>query len=343
MKTQVLATAYAAPDGGVLDRGARVLARGGLVAFAAETVYGLGCDALNADAAAAIFAAKGRAAGNPLIVHVKDVEQARSLAACWPAEAERLARVFWPGPLTLVVPRSRVVPDATTGARDTVGLRVPASPVALGLIERLGSAIAAPSANRSNHVSPTRAEHVLDDLDGLIDLVIDSGPTAIGLESTVLDLSSRPWRVLRPGPITWGDLETLLGGDLLAGPGAAQEADVFASPGRQPVHYAPRTPAFRLETAEELAGLGQCEDLELVVLGPRERWPQLIGEGVVYLESPVEAARAFYETLRRLDARGPRAIVIAAPPDEAAWSAVRDRLWRATRVVGESGEAVLGS
>ena len=179
------------PDPTALDTAAKILRRGGMVAFATETVYGLGAMATDPQAVSRIFAAKQRlTAINPVIVHVAGVAQARECVALWPATAQSLAARFWPGPLTLVLNRSAIIPDQVTAGHDTVGVRAPAGKVARGLIERAGQPIAAPSANRANRISPTRAEHVLADLDGRIDLIIDSGPTALGLESTVLDLTT---------------------------------------------------------------------------------------------------------------------------------------------------------
>ena len=208
--SRVLVVDFADPDPALLDLAAQVLLSGGLAAFATETVYGLGAIATQPAAVARIFAVKGRPAFNPLIVHVADIEQARQCAREWPEQAQRLAAQFWPGPLTLVLRRTAVIPDLVTAGKDTVALRAPAGAVARGLIERVRQPVAAPSANRSNAISPTRAEHVLADLDGQIDVVIDSGPTTLGLESTVLDLTGEFPRLLRPGPISRSDLELAL-------------------------------------------------------------------------------------------------------------------------------------
>ncbi len=175
-----------------------MLRRGGLVAFATETVYGLGADATDPAAVTGIFEAKGRPAVNPLIVHADGLEMARSCVASWPEEARILAEACWPGPLTLVLPRSARIPNVVTAGRETVGIRVPDTRVARLLIARTGRPVAAPSANRSTGISPTLARHVLKDLDGRIDLILDSGPTALGLESTVVDLSRDSPRLLRP-------------------------------------------------------------------------------------------------------------------------------------------------
>lgn len=330
MKTQVVTTDPDHPDPRVIALGVEVLTRGGLAAFGAETVYGLGADATNPGAVAAIFAAKGRPAVNPLIVHVGGIEQARACASHWPPEAERLARAFWPGPLTLVLPRSSLIPDVVTAGAATAALRAPASPVALALIKGLGAPIAAPSANRSNHLSPTRAEHVLADLDGLVDLVIDGGPTAIGLESTVLDLTSSPRRILRPGPITARDLEAALGDGRAILETVGESSGILQSPGRLPVHYAPRSPAYRADTIGEITQTLELEGIVVVVIGrdvaglDRARSPSHV------LATPEIAGRAFYDLLRRLDALGPRAIVVVPPPDEPRWRALGDRIARAT-------------
>ena len=222
----------------MLDQAAGVLG-GGLVSFATETVYGLGAIAIDSAAVGRIYTAKGRPGLNPVIVHVAAIEQARGCVAKWPEAAERLASQFWPGPLTLVLPRARVIPDIVTAGRETVAVRVPAGRVALELIARTGQPLAAPSANRSNRLSPTQAAHVLADLDGRIDLVLDSGPTSVGLESTVLDLSSQPPRVLRPGPIARTMLERALGGIKITEHAAGTSSDQPASPGQLPVHMRP--------------------------------------------------------------------------------------------------------
>jgi L-threonylcarbamoyladenylate synthase len=319
------------PDPIALDEAARVLRQGGLVAFATETVYGLGAVATDERAVARIYTAKGRPAINPLIVHVARIEQARSCATDWPAAAEILAAQFWPGPLTLVLNRSGRIPDIVTAGNPTVGLRMPAAPVARGLIERTGEPVAAPSANRSNRLSPTRAEHVLADLDGLIDLVIDSGPTAVGLESTVVDISVEPPRLLRPGPITNSELESALSGRSLSIPVAGESSERPSSPGQLPVHYSPRTPSFRVESPEELARIPRLEEIALVSIGERRSSPSLAVAKEFRLDSPAVAARLLYDVLHQCDALEVRAIIVIMPPDRPEWLAVRDRLLRATR------------
>ena len=225
-----------------LRHAADVLRRGGLVAFPTETVYGLGANALNPAAVARIFAAKGRPANNPLIVHVARIEQARELAADWPDAAERLAARFWPGPLTLVVSRATIVPDIVTAGAATVALRLPAHPVARALLEAANLPIAAPSANRSNQISPTTADHVLHGLGSAVDVVLDGGPAAGGLESTVLDLSTDPPRLLRPGFVRPSQIEQVIGRIDCPEISIHDPTTALPSPGTQPRHYAPRAP-----------------------------------------------------------------------------------------------------
>jgi L-threonylcarbamoyladenylate synthase len=331
--TRVLGIDRLQPDVRLMREAALVLSRGGLVAFATETVYGLGAIATNPAAVARIFEAKGRPSFNPLIVHVKGVEQARLCTNDWPETARRLAQRFWPGPLTLVLPRSALIPDLVTAGRDTVALRVPASSIALGLIEHAGLPLAAPSANRSNSVSPTRAEHVLADLDGRIDLILDSGPTDLGLESTVIDLTASPLRLLRPGPVTPEQIgECLVGLDTIEL--AAEEPTTMdrpASPGMLPLHYAPTTPAWRIEHAAELTRLELPSRSAIVVFGPAilpEINPAIQRS---CLPEAIVAGRDLYLTLRHLDALGLEQIVVVMPPDQPDWAAIRDRLTRATR------------
>lgn len=333
--TRVLAVTSESPDPAILGEAALVLRRGGLVAFATETVYGLGAVATDSEAVERIFAAKGRPAVNPLIVHVTGIDQAREYAADWPADAEVLARTFWPGPLTVVLPRSDRIPDVVTAGRPTVGLRSPAGAVAQGLIARCGRPLAAPSANRSNALSPTRAEHVLADLGGRVDLILDSGPTAVGLESTVIDLTGDRPRLLRPGPITVAEIvSTLEGRDVLI-PAAGESAARPMSPGQMPVHYAPRTPAFRMDCADDLAALPPRGAIAILALGNQPLPAGITAAACVRLESPERAARMLYGELHRLDALRPDAIFVLMPPDRPEWLAVRDRLMRATRPVRE--------
>jgi len=323
-RTRTLAVDRDAPEPAALAEAAAVLRAGGLVAFATETVYGLGADATRTEAVQGIFTAKGRPADNPLIVHVADAAMARRHAATWPAAAERLA-TLWPGPLTLVVPKAASIPAITSAGLPTVGLRVPAPAVARGLIAAAGLPLAAPSANRSEHVSPTRAEHVLADLDGRIDLVLDSGPTDVGIESTVVDVSDGPPRLLRPGPVDVAALEACLGTPVEVGPTAGPAR----SPGQRQRHYAPRATALHVASPAELDRLSPGPDDAVLVVGHPDVAPRGLAR-VIALPDPEIAAQSLYATLRACDARGARRILVVLPPDTPRWHALRDRLLRAT-------------
>ncbi len=325
------------PCPAALADAADVLSRKGLVAFATETVYGLGALATDPAAVDLIYLAKGRPPFNPLIVHVEGIIQARQCTAVWPEAADRLAGTFWPGPLTLVLTRSRLIPDVVTGGRETVALRVPLPPVARGLIERVGQPLAAPSANRSSRLSPTRAEHVLSDLDGRIDLILDSGPTSFGLESTVLDLTRSPCRILRPGPIGPEVIAQCLGGlDQVADTRedvARPTGETPTSPGMLDVHYAPRTPALRVDSVEDLAKISWPKNSALLVLGPTALPDLPAALHLVELAEPKAAAQRLYAILHEFDAINLDVIVIVLPPDQPEWRTVRNRLVRAARPV----------
>jgi L-threonylcarbamoyladenylate synthase len=322
----------ASPQPAGIEQAAAVLRAGGLVVFPTETVYGLGANALDPAAVARIFAAKGRPANNPLIVHVGDAAAAWRVASAWPEVAARLAGRFWPGPLTLVLPKRVEVSDAVTAGGPTVAVRVPAHPVALALLRAAGIPVAAPSANPSGQLSPTRAEHVWRGLDGRVDLILDGGPTSGGIESTVLDVSSSPPKLLRPGLIGPAELEAVIGPIARTPPRPASEGEVPASPGMLPRHYAPRTKLF----CDEAGGHARVESLSK--LGLRVGWLPFKDElprempGVVSVQLPREAAgyaACLYDALHRLDEAGLDAIVVEMPPADADWLAVRDRLRRA--------------
>ncbi|HEX9370684.1 MAG TPA: L-threonylcarbamoyladenylate synthase, partial [Roseiflexaceae bacterium] len=315
MRTDVLRVDPEAPAKDVIARAAAALRAGGLVAFPTETVYGLGANALDAVAVGRIFAAKGRPAANPVIVHVARAEEARALAADWPETAARLAARFWPGPLTLVLPRREIVPDIVTAGGPTVAIRVPAHPVALALLAEAGVPIAAPSANRSTSLSPTRAEHVLRGLDGRIEMILDGGPTAGGLESTVLDVTTAPPQLLRPGLITPAQIEAEIG---TVWRSAGEAADGPArSPGLLRRHYAPRTP---LECVTED---GDALVEELLRSSERVGWIQFGSQlglerpGLVVKVLPREPAgyaAGLYAALHALDTMGVDRIVVTLPP-----------------------------
>jgi L-threonylcarbamoyladenylate synthase len=276
------------------------LIRGGkLVAFPTETVYGLGANALDAEAVARIFEAKGRPRTSPLIVHVDSIEMAQTLADEWPESAELLARIYWPGPLTLVVARHPGIPAIVTAGLPTVGLRMPAHPIALELIREAGVPIAAPSANRFTELSPTSAAHIPE---SLADFTLDGGPSTIGIESTVLSLVGAP-TLLRPGVIALEELESLIGPIARATPAQGPHA----SPGMHPRHYRPGTPLYLGEFPDHGKG---------VYLRLGHEMP----------DDPRAYAAALYETLHHLDTQELDWIAVEPPPDTPEWAAVLDRL-----------------
>jgi L-threonylcarbamoyladenylate synthase len=332
METLVLVVNPTEPEPVILARAAAVLRGGGLVAFPTETVYGLGASALNASAVGRVFAAKGRPANNPLIVHVAEKGEVAQVAATWPETAARLAERFWPGPLTLVLPRRDTVPDAVTAGGPTVAVRVPAHPVAIGLIRAAGVPVAAPSANRSTQLSPTRAEHVVRGLEGRIEIVLDGGPTAGGLESTVLDVTTAPPRLLRPGLVTPAAIEAVVGA-ITRRAEVSDHARHLPSPGMLARHYSPRAPL------ESVVDDGRARAEALCHSGLRVGWltfaesaePQNAGlTTVVMPRDPAVYAAHLYAVLHGLDAAGVDRIVVALPPDTEEWLAVRDRLRRAS-------------
>jgi L-threonylcarbamoyladenylate synthase len=306
-----------------LDEASALLRRGGLVAFPTETVYGLGALALEPLAVRAIYAAKARPLTNPLIVHVLGEDEARPLVARWPLEARQLAARFWPGPLTLVLPRTAIVPDECTAGGDTVGVRAPSHPVARALLERVGAPLAAPSANRAEHVSPTSAAHVLRDLNGRIDAVVDGGRCAYGIESTVIGLDGPP-RLLRKGAIPASEIEELVG------PLETRPFDgVAQSPGQQRRHYAPAA-VVRLVARPELESVAARLPGPVGVL---LRGDTPAPERMAVARLPDDAAgfaRGLYAALRDLEDAGCKAIVIEQVPAAPDWDAIRDRLTRAS-------------
>ena len=313
----------------MIRQAAQILRSGGLVAFPTETVYGLGADATNADAVERIFTAKGRPGTNPLIVHVADESIARRYAAVWPEKASQLARAFWPGPLTLVLPKSPSIVDRATAGGKTVGLRVPDHPLALELLRAFGGAVAAPSANRSNRVSPTTAQHVRDELGGSVDLILDGGPCRVGIESTVLDLSGDVPAILRPGGLSRERIEAIIG-PIHFRTQVLKVQKSASSPGQLPIHYAPTTPAFRYPNGAEAIpnpGDGKCGWMVIGKIDLTKQW----GSFFTMSCRPEDYARHLYEVLRKLDAMGLAAIYVEMPPDTPEWAAVRDRIVRATR------------
>jgi L-threonylcarbamoyladenylate synthase len=319
----------------MIDAAVSILRSGGLVAFPTETVYGLGADATSAAAVRRIFAAKGRPATNPLIVHVADLETAMRFAAAWTDVAQTLAAVWWPGPLTLVLPKHPSIVDEATAGLPTVGLRVPDHPMALELLRAFAGPVAAPSANRSNRVSPTTAQHVRDELGDSVDLILDGGPSTVGIESTVLDLTGKPV-ILRPGGVSQQQIERLIG-PVEVSRGIVGTSVPASSPGQQRVHYAPRTPTFRFETSQR--GLIQPETdgipNGMVVLSPLKVFKKW-GTIIAMPNDPAEYACHVYAVLRELDDMPIDAIYVEIPPDLPEWAAIRDRLFRASRPLAES-------
>ncbi|HQR03074.1 MAG: threonylcarbamoyl-AMP synthase [Proteobacteria bacterium] len=315
-----------------IDTAVRLLRTGRLVALPTETVYGLGADASSPEAVARIFAAKGRPADHPLIVHIPAADHLDRWAREIPQAARLLAQRFWPGPLTLILKRQPQVPDAITGGQDTVGLRVPAHPLALQLLRAFDSGIAAPSANRFGRISPTTADHVREELGDRVDLVLDGGPCTVGIESTILDLSGPVYAVLRPGAITAQQIADTLGQAVSGATPAAPRVS-----GSLEAHYAPTTP-MELVPAGQLparidtlvsAGLRVAVLSQAAFAGNDKTLRQ---------QAPEDAAgyaRTLYGTLRKLDHQGVARILVEAPPDTPEWLAIRDRLRRAARGSGE--------
>lgn len=317
-----------------LEEAARLLRAGGVVSFPTETVYGLGALATDATSVQRVFAVKGRPADNPLIVHISDLEQIAALATGFDARAQNLAQRFWPGPLTLVLPRRDTVPDVVTAGLDTVALRMPDHPVALALL-RLTGPLAAPSANRSGRPSPTRARHVLDDLGDAVDLVLDGGPCRVGVESTVLDLGEEVPVVLRPGGITVEELLDALG-VLALHPTVddpRQDTDARA-PGMRHRHYSPRAELIVVEGETSAAAArarsiaGEIENTALI--GVRIELAGLRGRS---FDTVVEAARELFDTLRAFDQQRVRRIVVVGVPSDGLGRTFMNRLRKAaTRI-----------
>jgi L-threonylcarbamoyladenylate synthase len=321
------------PSPAEIDHAAQLLRAGRLVAFPTETVYGLGANALDSDAVARIFAAKRRPATSPLIVHVASIEMAQALvresrvgesrdaeSRCWPDKAERLARKFWPGPLTLVLPKADAIPMNVTAGLSSVGLRMPSHPVALALIRAAGVPVAAPSANRFTELSPTTAEHVRRSLNGDVDFVLDGGPCVVGIESTVLSLVEEQPVLLRPGGISRADLESMIGTIVRAD---APAGAAHPAPGMHARHYSPHTPLLLVSNGE-LPQSGQ--GIYLQHTHPCSR------EGVEVRQMPratSDYAARLYGALHEADDESVDWIAVDSPPATPEWEAVHDRLRRA--------------
>jgi L-threonylcarbamoyladenylate synthase len=300
---------------------AALLQAGRLVAFPTETVYGLGANALDPQAVARIYAAKGRPATSPLIVHVASIEMAKSLVTIWPDQAEQLARKFWPGPLTLVLEKRPAIPSTVTAGLNTVGLRMPNHPVALALIQGAGFPLAAPSANRFTHLSPTTADHVRQSLGGDADFILDGGPCEVGIESTVLSLAGPHAVLLRPGGISRAEIESVIG-PVTTAPKTPEGP--HPSPGMHPRHYSPRNRLLLVEKGEVPSqGSG-------IYLQHRHTPSRNDIEIIAMPATATGYAAVLYDKLHQADAHTLDWIAVDCPPHTPDWEAVHDRLTRAS-------------
>lgn len=304
-----------------IQRAAELLRNGKLVAFPTETVYGLGANALDADAVTRVFQAKGRPSSSPVIVHVSNHEMIGQVALLWPEKARTLAERFWPGPLTLVVPKMPAVPDIVTAGLPTVGVRMPAHPVALALIEAAQVPVAAPSANRFTQVSPTTAEHVRQGLGDLVDYVLDGGSCDVGIESTVLSLVNEVPVLLRPGGVSRQQIEQAIGTIETA---SQEQKGPHPAPGMHPRHYSPRTPLYLVRDGQvPTHGSGAYLQIKCP--------PQTSVREIVAMPNHAAAyAARLYGALHSLDARGYDWIAAETPGPGIEWEAVLDRLQRAS-------------
>lgn len=319
-------------DGASIDRAADILRSGGLVAFPTETVYGLGADGLSHDAVARIFEAKGRPSTNPLILHVPGIEAASPLVTHWPESASRLAEKFWPGPLTIILQATELVPAIVRAYNPTVALRSPNHQVALSLLKAFGGPLAAPSANKTTETSPTKPEHVMSSMDGLIDLILNGGRTTAGIESTIIDLTATPPRLLRPGPICPSELQAIVG-DIVYFEGAISVNSIQAAPGMSQRHYAPKARLTIHEPENLVKDLytmhhASNEKTVVVVLGGSIELPPECDYRCLPAEPSAVSAR-LYAILHDLDSEGYQHVLFQKPPLTDDWLAVRDRLMRA--------------
>lgn len=333
MKTEILPTHTPALFAAAAKRAAELLRAGEVVALPTETVYGLAANALDSPAVAKIFQIKGRPAHNPIIVHVASQNMARACAAQWPAAAEKFSRALWPGPLTLVLPRAATIPDIVTAGGATVGIRWPSHPLMQAVIRECGFPLAAPSANLSNQISPTNAEHVRRQLDGRIPLIVEGGQSQVGIESTVLDLTVDPPRILRPGMIHAESLAAI--GEVQNPESKDQNQNVLKSPGQLKKHYSPKARLLVLNWRDE-ADLASAIRNSQFAMGKcfviaHTKVPSGLGAtNVSVIPHDAEAfARALYAELHRCDAAGAELIIVEAPPESPEWSGIADRLRRA--------------
>ena len=308
-----------------LDEALAALRRGEAIGFPTETVYGLAADAHDPEAVRRIYALKGRPSDHPLIVHVADAVTASRWAGAWPKAAEALAEAFWPGPLTLILPRAASVPDEVTGGQDTVGLRVPSHPMALALLRAFEGGLAAPSANRFGRISPTTAQHVREEFGEAVPIVLDGGDCEVGLESTIVDLSGDTPRILRPGKLSRPEIEALIG------PVAeGSDSDSPRASGTLASHYAPRAGVELLARAPLVARYHELVKRGDKVASLLRGQPFKSIKGEVLPSDLAGYGHALYAALRRLDAQGFDTLLAELPPHTAAWAAINDRLKRAS-------------
>jgi len=334
IETRIERVAPNSPEPGIIREAAQVLRKGGLVAFPTETVYGLGADVLSPEAVQKVFRAKGRPSDNPMIVHISDQGQLFDLVDDEvPVKGEALAAAFWPGPLTLVMKRTILVSDSVTAGLDTVAIRMPNHPVALALINEVGGGIVGPSANLSGRPSPTNASHVLDDLRGRIDLILDAGACEIGVESTVIDVTVEPPVILRLGGLPVSRIEEVIG---RVATGARQEL-LVRSPGTRHRHYAPRARVFLVNEHDVAAFSGLIRTLRQegksvgCIIHSKELALVESGKDVRVLPSGTEIlARYLYRTLRELDQQGIDVIIVEGVPEEGLGATIMDRIRRAS-------------
>ena len=328
-----------------IEQAAAILRAGGLVALPTETVYGLGANAYDAEAVARIFAAKQRPDWDPVIVHIASEAMLEKLVTEIPATARKLMAAFWPGPLTLLMPRSAAVPDSVTAGRPLVGVRMPAHPVAFELIYRAGIPVAAPSANTFGHTSPTTAAHVLEDLDGRIDAVLDGGPTEHGVESTVLDPCQNPMVIYRPGAVTAAQIQDVAGPvEVFRSAGGFKKRQSMPSPGVGLRHYAPNARLVLVDAPQAQLGTQMAQAASrfprerIGLMLPAEIDAPIAGAAVFAwgrLSAPVELARELYAGLRALDAQGCTVILCPLPAADGIGAAIRDRLHKAAKRLKE--------
>jgi len=315
-----------AEDSGALGQAVELLGQGQLVAVPTETVYGLAANALSSEAVARIFEAKGRPSNNPLIVHVDSVEMARDCVSAWPRGADRLAKAFWPGPISMVLPKAEKIPTVVTAGGDTVAVRRPAHPLMREVLTECGFPLAAPSANLSNRVSPTRAQHVAEQLSGRIPMILDGGACDVGIESTVIDLTGETPVILRMGMIRSEMVSEILGDVRMVT--ESTSGAILKSPGQLRRHYSPMAQVILAEEPWQDA-LGKANtDTHVIAYEPvaanwnAEKWHQLPA-------TPEGYARELYETFHRCDEAGSEKILVQPLPEGLEWEAIRDRLSRA--------------